>query len=195
VDFKWSNNAGIAVIRRDPVEYYLFEIKLKLFDGDVRQSLYEYFFSYIVVTCNAVGAGDAAAPLQKLIGFGLRYYVPDWLDKIKILHPQKHSISYGYDNTTCHCFVSSCLSSVIRLWREGTWLFAERRASNRKVSKPWFDSRCGSAVLCPLERHLTLIPILGQSNLPGEAQPEAEHRCRGGKSDTKHKQLLQTKQQ
>jgi len=28
------------------------------------------------------------------------------------------------------------------------WL-VERRASNRKVAKPWFDYRCGSASLCP----------------------------------------------
>jgi len=32
--------------------------------------------------------------------------------------------------------------------------------------KPWFDSRCGSALLCPWERHLKLFPTLGPSSLP-----------------------------
>jgi len=37
-------------------------------------------------------AGDAAASLSKF------FFIQNWLDlgKIKILHPQKHSISYGY---------------------------------------------------------------------------------------------------
>jgi len=41
----------------------------------------------------------------------------------------------------------------------------EHWASNRKVSKSWFDSRCSSASLCPRERHLMLFPILGPSSL------------------------------
>jgi len=48
-----------------------------------------------------------------------------------------------------------------------TAALAERRASNRKVVKPCFDSRCGSAPSqCPWERHLILFPILGPSSLP-----------------------------
>jgi len=43
---------------------------------------------------------------------------------------------------------------------------AERRASNRKIAKPWFDFRCGSASLCPWERHLTQSPILGPNSVP-----------------------------
>jgi len=34
------------------------------------------------------------------------------------------------------------------------------------VAKPQFDSRCGSASLCPWERHLMLFPILGQAVYP-----------------------------
>jgi len=41
-----------------------------------------------------------------------------------------------------------------------------RWASNRKVAKPWFDSRCGSATICLWERYLMLFPILGPSSLP-----------------------------
>jgi len=42
----------------------------------------------------------------------------------------------------------------------------EHRASNWKIAKPWFDSRCGSASLCPWETHSILFPILGPSSLP-----------------------------
>jgi len=42
----------------------------------------------------------------------------------------------------------------------------ERRASNRTVAKPWFDSRCGSASLCPLGRHLSLFPTMGPNRRP-----------------------------
>jgi len=42
----------------------------------------------------------------------------------------------------------------------------KRRASNRKVAKPWFDSRCGSASLCPWEKHSMLFPTWGQAVYP-----------------------------
>jgi len=49
----------------------------------------------------------------------------------------------------------------------------KRRAINRKVAKPLFDSRCGSALLCPWERHLMLFFILEPSSLPVvAAQPD-----------------------
>jgi len=52
----------------------------------------------------------------------------------------------------------------------------ERRASNRKVAKPWVDSRCGSASLCSWGKHLMLFPFLGPSNLPVVvAQPDERH--------------------
>jgi len=38
------------------------------------------------------------------------------------------------------------------------------QASNRKVAKPWLDSRYGSASLYPSERHLMLFPSLGPSS-------------------------------
>jgi len=41
-----------------------------------------------------------------------------------------------------------------------SWL-VEHQASNRKLAKPWFDSRCSSASLNPWKRHLMLFPILG----------------------------------
>jgi len=57
------------------------------------------------------------------------------------------------------------------------WLsWWRRRASNRKVAKPWFDSWCGSASLCPWERHLMLFPTLGPSSqLVVVAQPDERH--------------------
>jgi len=36
----------------------------------------------------------------------------------------------------------------------GAAKLVERRASNRKVAKPWLDSRYSSALLCLCERHL-----------------------------------------
>jgi len=48
-----------------------------------------------------------------------------------------------------------------------------QRASNRKVAKPWFHSRCGNALLCPCERHLMLFPTLEPSSLM--AQPDERH--------------------
>jgi len=57
-------------------------------------------------------------------------------------------------------------------------LLVERRASNRKVAKPWFDSRSDSASLCPWERHLMLFSTLGPSSLPvGVSQPD-EKTCK-----------------
>jgi len=52
-----------------------------------------------------------------------------------------------------------------------------RQASSRKVAKPWFAFRCGSASLCSCERHLTLFPVLGRSiSLPvAMAQPDERH--------------------
>ena len=39
----------------------------------------------------------------------------------------------------------------------------ERRASDRKVTDPWFDSRTGNASLCPWERFFTFIfPIVAK---------------------------------
>jgi len=45
------------------------------------------------------------------------------------------------------------------LWKQisdldggGVAQLVERLACNRKVTKPWFDSRCGSASLCPWEK-------------------------------------------
>ena len=35
----------------------------------------------------------------------------------------------------------------------------DRRASDRKVDDPWFDSRTGKASLCPWERHFRLVSI------------------------------------
>jgi len=35
----------------------------------------------------------------------------------------------------------------------------ERRASNLKVAKPWFDFWCGSTSLLPWERHLILFLV------------------------------------
>jgi len=35
----------------------------------------------------------------------------------------------------------------------------ESQASNRKVMKPWVDFQCVSALLCPWERQLMLLPI------------------------------------
>jgi len=60
-------------------------------------------------------------------------------------------------------------------WRQRAQLI-ECRASNRKVAKPWFDSRCDSASLCPWERHLILFPTLGPSSLPiVVTQPDERH--------------------
>jgi len=68
----------------------------------------------------------------------------------------------------------------------------ERRASNRKVAKPWFDSRCGSASLCPWEGHLMLFYILGPTvypllwpNLTKDMQTE-QLLCWSGMTDTEH---------
>jgi len=48
--------------------------------------------------------------------------------------------------------------------------------NNRKVTKPWFDSRCGSALLCPWERYLMQLLTLGPSSLPVVvAQPNERH--------------------
>jgi len=41
----------------------------------------------------------------------------------------------------------------------------KRRASNRKVAKPRFDSQCVSASLCIWKRHLMLFPTLEPSSL------------------------------
>jgi len=41
------------------------------------------------------------------------------------------------------------LSSLAGSNSGNTAQLVERRASNQKVAKPWFDSRCGSASLCP----------------------------------------------
>jgi len=52
----------------------------------------------------------------------------------------------------------------------------ERRASNRKIAKPWFYSRCGSTSLCPWKRHLMLFPTLEPSSLPAVvAQADERH--------------------
>jgi len=57
-------------------------------------------------------------------------------------------------------------------WRRVAQLLA-LGYSNRKVAKPYFDSRWGSASLCPWERHLMSIPILRISSLPDVmAQPD-----------------------
>jgi len=51
----------------------------------------------------------------------------------------------------------------------------ERRDSNRKVAKPWLDSRCGSASLSS-RKTLNAIPTLGPSSLPAVvAQPNERH--------------------
>ena len=42
----------------------------------------------------------------------------------------------------------------------------EHRASDRKVAIPWFDSRTGHALLCPWERHFTLISHWDQAVYP-----------------------------
>jgi len=54
-----------------------------------------------------------------------------------------------------------------------SWLRIQ--ASNQKVAKLRFDSRCGSASLCPWERHLMLFPILGPSNLCWSGMTDTEH--------------------
>jgi len=52
----------------------------------------------------------------------------------------------------------------------------KRWASNRKVTKLEFDSRCFSAHLCTLKRHLMLFPTLGPSSLSVVvAQPNEKH--------------------
>jgi len=56
---------------------------------------------------------------------------------------------------------------------DGVAQLVEGQASNRKVAKPWFNSRCGSASLCLWEIHLMLCLILGPSRLPVVvAQPD-----------------------
>jgi len=69
------------------------------------------------------------------------------------------------------------------------------KKGNRKVAKPWFNSRCGSALLCPWERHLMLSPILGPSNLPvvvgwwsivTKAMQTEQLLCWSGMTDTEH---------
>jgi len=59
----------------------------------------------------------------------------------------------------------------------GVAQLVERRASNRKVTKPRFlDSRCGSASLCPWENHFMLFSTLGPSSLPVVAShPDERH--------------------
>ena len=39
----------------------------------------------------------------------------------------------------------------------------ERRASDRKIADPWFDSRTGNASLSPWQRHYTPISHLNQA--------------------------------
>jgi len=46
---------------------------------------------------------------------------------------------------------------MTKIWRRGS----ERHASNQKVAKRWFDSRCGSASLCPWGKTLNAICYLG----------------------------------
>jgi len=68
----------------------------------------------------------------------------------------------------------------------------ECRVNNRKVAKPWFDSRRGSASLCPWERHLMLFFTLGPSSLPVVvAQPQKNMQTEqllfwSGMKDTEH---------
>jgi len=62
----------------------------------------------------------------------------------------------------------------------------EYRASNRKVAKPWFDSRCGSASLCPWEIHLMLFPILRPSSQPVEDMQTEQLLCWSGMTDTEY---------
>jgi len=67
------------------------------------------------------------------------------------------------------------------------------RASNRKVAKPWFDSRCGSASLCPWERYLMLFLTLGAISLPVVvAQPD--DKCWSGMIDTNKEKLMSNNQ-
>jgi len=50
------------------------------------------------------------------------------------------------------------------------------RASNRKVAKPWFDSRCGSQSLCPWGKTLNTVFHFGASSLPvSVAQSDKRH--------------------
>jgi len=61
-------------------------------------------------------------------------------------------------------------------WYGGVNQLIERWASNQKVAKPQVDSRCGSALLCPWERHLMMFPTLRPSSLPVVvAQPDERH--------------------
>jgi len=77
--------------------------------------------------------------------------------------------------------VASGLSSLQIKRRRRRVQLVGRRASNRKVSKPWFDSWCGSASLCPWERYFMLFPVLGPSRLPVvAAQPDERHTNRTG---------------
>jgi len=47
------------------------------------------------------------------------------------------------------------------------WSLCPAEADNReKLRNYWCNSRCGSASLCPWERHLMLLLILGPGNLP-----------------------------
>jgi len=58
----------------------------------------------------------------------------------------------------------------------GVAQFGERRASNRKVTKPWLDSQCGSVSLYPWEKHFMLFLTLGLSSQPVVmTQPDERH--------------------
>jgi len=56
------------------------------------------------------------------------------------------------------------LSWLINFFNDGgVAQLVERQASNRKVAKSRFNSRCGSESVYPWEKHLLLFPILGQA--------------------------------
>ena len=52
-------------------------------------------------------------------------------------------------------------TDVTKIGRGGDSSAVDRRASDRKVTNPWCNSRIGSASLCCRERHLTLISHSG----------------------------------
>jgi len=73
-------------------------------------------------------------------------------------------------------FIFSTQISISGINRFDIAQLVQRRASNRKVAKPWLGSLRGSVLLCPWERHLMLFSTLGQSSLPVMVdQPDERH--------------------
>jgi len=50
-------------------------------------------------------------------------------------------------------------------------MLVECPTSNHTVAKRRFDSQCGSALLCPWERHLMMFPTLGHKQSTGCGYP------------------------